>query len=444
MTRFIFILILWILSESAWSQQIRLIGSIVDDNTNEPVPYASVAILNAGVGTSANLDGYFDLLIEKPVSEDTLIITCIGYNRYVVALEALNVKDPIIFKILQSTTMLSEVVVEEEGISAIGLVQRASKKLKSNYSVSPYLSGSVYRETVKLDGKFVGFTDAVGIIYVGGYNRQFNSYKNKSYTYDLIQWKNIRRSKYSITNEFYDPKYLFVDKLIRAKDLYTYSGPLNSKQIKNFIYSIDSVTFYGEELVYMVSFRDRSDEQAMRGNIFIKASDYAVLSLEITDQKQVINYRNAAKEISYKLNHFIVKYAYFQEKYYLNYMRLKGSYGLGGDPKTSVQVEEVQELTGGQFNTGKALPLNYGQRTVLFSEMLNPRVIYNPGFWDKYKISDISNLDRISRDLGQISSLETQFLTNSQKRLVPLPEGFNTYEQIYRDRETFDVFFPNY
>ena len=99
-----------------------------------------------------------------------------------------------IFQLRFKTTLLQEIVIRQEPLSAQQIVKNAFKNLKKHLRTTPYLVGNRYREYVKVDGKYKGYTEAVCMLYMGGYNRKYNSFKNKSYTYDLAQWKHIRRS----------------------------------------------------------------------------------------------------------------------------------------------------------------------------------------------------------------------------------------------------------
>ncbi|MFC2125719.1 carboxypeptidase-like regulatory domain-containing protein [Bacteroidota bacterium] len=58
---------------------VRIIGSIVDDSTGNPVPYAHIIDTKLNKGASADNEGNFRLLVD---SFDTLKITAIGYKDF--------------------------------------------------------------------------------------------------------------------------------------------------------------------------------------------------------------------------------------------------------------------------------------------------------------------------------------------------------------------------
>lgn len=432
---------------SLLAQDIRRVsGRIINVETQAPVPFASVGIPGRQIGTSADLSGFFELDLIPQQGQDSLIVSCVGYERYAIYVDDLSPTEMNIFQLKSKTTLLQEVIIREDPLNAEQIVLNAFKNLKEHLRTSPYLVGNRYREYIKVDGKYKGFTEATGILYMGGYNRNYNSFKNKSYTYDLAQWKHIRRSNYDVNLGNDRPDYLFVDKLIKTKDFFTYQGPIQKSQIPKLNYFLDSLTTYNDQWVYIVQFKAKEqfeNEIKYEGSVLIKADDYAVLSLEIHDHfSEPIMGLNERKGISNNFNVFQIRYAQFEGKYYVSYLKQFNSYqvDVAGKP---VKTEEVLEMVGGKFFQSKPQVLNYGQRTILFSEMENPVVIYDPGFWELSKLSDVPQIEALRRDLSQKEPLEKQFSDNSGKRIVAMPEGFKNYHELYLDQEAFDVFFPN-
>jgi len=60
-------------------ERVRIIGSIVDDSTGNPVPYAHIIDAKLNKGASADNKGDFNLIVD---SFDTLKITAIGYKDF--------------------------------------------------------------------------------------------------------------------------------------------------------------------------------------------------------------------------------------------------------------------------------------------------------------------------------------------------------------------------
>ncbi len=75
------ILLFFIISICSYSQKYVLSGTIIDKNTREPLPGATISIQNTSRGASTNNDGYFKLdNINK--QKITILVTYIGYEKY--------------------------------------------------------------------------------------------------------------------------------------------------------------------------------------------------------------------------------------------------------------------------------------------------------------------------------------------------------------------------
>jgi len=424
----------------------RLSGRIINAETQAPIPFASVGIPGRQIGISADLNGFFDLDVTQQAKGDSLKVSCIGYEEYAINTADLDLSQMSIFQLKNKTTIQEDVLIEGESLNAVDIVLNAFKNLKKHLRITPYFVENRYREYVKVDGKYKGFTEAVGMLYMSGYNRKYNSFRNKSYTYDIAQWKHIRRSNYDVSLRNNRPDYLFTDKLIKTKDFYTYNGPIQKSQISKINYFVDSLTTYDDKLVYVVQFKPKKEFEnniKYEGTALIKSNDYAVLSLELHDHSSSpIMGMNKRKRVSNNFNVFLIKYAQFEEKYYVSYMKLFNVYHIELDGEV-VKTEEVMEMIDGRFYDNKPQELNYGQRTILFSEMVNPSIVYAPDFWNNSNLSKFPQIEAVREDLEKDISLEQQFNQNHGKRIVPIPQGFKNYQELYLDREAFDLFFPN-
>ncbi len=70
-------------------QYINLKGSILDQNSNEPLPYASIGLLNKPFGTLTDSAGNFHFKFGNEYLNDSLQISMVGYNSKLIALRDL-------------------------------------------------------------------------------------------------------------------------------------------------------------------------------------------------------------------------------------------------------------------------------------------------------------------------------------------------------------------
>lgn len=405
----------------------QLEGYIVDEESGEPVSFASVGVPQQQRGISANMNGYFKLVLPDKNQSHQLVISSIGYQRRTVLFSEIDWDQQQTFELVPAPTVLDEIVIIGKSQTLKDLVKSASKNRKEYLRSAPYLMNGFYRETMKLEGRYEGFTEAQGILYMNGYN---SNYKNNSQhlTYDLAQWKNIRRSNYPKEEQ----KYLEIVALLKAKDYYLHDGPLHRKNLDKFNYSLADSSLYQDRLVLVIDFEAKdefSTEIPYKGQMYVKEDDQALLSLEIHTQGQEAYLRKSKSQVDISSN-FKVNFLFFEGQYYLNHINYTRSYTENGNS------EDWQlELLGESFANQRASFLNYNQRAVLYSDMLNPMINYSPDYWGQFNFSNGIDFQRMA---NEHPDLEKQFEDHHGFRLTPLPEGINSYEQMANERNAMD------
>jgi len=405
----------------------QLEGHVVDKDSGDPVPFASVGVPEQQRGISANIKGYFKLILPDNNQSHQLVISSIGYHRRAILFSEIDWSQQQTIELVPEPTMLDEIVIIGKSQTLEDLVKSASKNRKVYLRSAPYLMNGFYRETMKLEGRYEGFTEAQGILYMNGYN---SDYKNNSQhlTYDLAQWKNIRRSNYPKEEQ----RYLEIAALLKAKDYYLHDGPLHRKSLDKLIYTLSDSSLYQDRLVLIIDFEAKekfAQEIPYKGQMYVKEDDQALISLEIHAQGQEAYLRknNSQMDIS---THFKVSFLFFEGKYYMNHINYARSYTENGNSE-----DWKLELLGESFANQRASFLNYNQRAVLYSEMLNPVINYDPDFWGKFNFSDGIDFQRMTTEHPD---LEKQFEDHHGIRLTPLPEGIGSYEQMANDRNALD------
>ena len=124
--------------------QSRLTGKTLDAATGQPVPYASVSVLNTTAGTTSNAEGEFELRgIALPV---TLVVSELGHERDTVAVAT---AAPLQLKLKPASVMLPEVAL---GTYTEELIKKAYRQLKKSSPTKTY-SQAFYRQITRLDGQ---------------------------------------------------------------------------------------------------------------------------------------------------------------------------------------------------------------------------------------------------------------------------------------------------
>ena len=115
-----------------------IIGIVLDKNSNNPIPYVSIGIINTTQGTYANTDGQFEMELDEYKDADSLRLSCIGYEPVTYSviefLEVYNTGLDTIF-LSKKVTELEEVVIKNK--------RNRSKKVGNKTSTNQMILGLI-------------------------------------------------------------------------------------------------------------------------------------------------------------------------------------------------------------------------------------------------------------------------------------------------------------
>ncbi|TGE22452.1 hypothetical protein E5K00_19645 [Hymenobacter aquaticus] len=130
-------------AQFAQAQQLR--GVVLDKDSNQPLPFASVSVPGTTLGTTTNTEGEFSLKVNKlPI---TLLISELGHVRD--TLRVTSNAELLRVSLASATITLPEVKV---GSYAFRLVDRAFRQLQRSYSRKFY-GKAFYRQTTRIGGE---------------------------------------------------------------------------------------------------------------------------------------------------------------------------------------------------------------------------------------------------------------------------------------------------
>ncbi len=98
-----------------------LSGKIVDLNSTEGLPFATITLKGKPIGTTTNADGIFTL-VKVPTDTSTLVINYLGYKKTEFKLSPMNSRANLIIEVEPSSNVLEEVTItaeQEELMSAV-------------------------------------------------------------------------------------------------------------------------------------------------------------------------------------------------------------------------------------------------------------------------------------------------------------------------------------
>ncbi|WP_299554243.1 carboxypeptidase-like regulatory domain-containing protein [Seonamhaeicola sp.] len=144
---FIGLLMLFPFQVSA-QQKIEINGIILDESNN-PIPFVAIGIVEKYIGTASTEDGEFSLLVTKAELQDSLSISSLGYDPF-------KIKVADYLKLTKREVVLKESVTELDEIKILKpseYVALASKNMKANTISTPHQIEMLYRRAVTEGGQ---------------------------------------------------------------------------------------------------------------------------------------------------------------------------------------------------------------------------------------------------------------------------------------------------
>src|ERR1051326_9393034 len=124
---------LWLaLSGFTYAQQITITGKVVDGETKEVLPFASVFISGKTIGVISNAQGEFDFHIPADMRNDLLAVSMIGYKTFEAPVWSLSSTEPVTIQMTAAAVMLKEVVVTDT-LRAGEIMRLAISRIDENY-----------------------------------------------------------------------------------------------------------------------------------------------------------------------------------------------------------------------------------------------------------------------------------------------------------------------
>tara|TARA_B100000508_G_scaffold140882_1_gene144029 strand:- start:6434 stop:7705 length:1272 start_codon:yes stop_codon:yes gene_type:complete len=177
----LFAVFFFLVNQVAFAQVIT--GQVVDSVTLEPLPYVNIGISQSTIGTLTNLDGRFSIDASTAKDKDSLRFSLLSYKHRSIAIAS--IKDSIRVKVSPSAYTLEEVVVSPQPPEEY--IKEAIRRIPDNYINTPYNTRVYFREVVKLNGKYLNYTEAI----MNAYNLPITGAQDDSSRLQLIAMRHI-------------------------------------------------------------------------------------------------------------------------------------------------------------------------------------------------------------------------------------------------------------
>jgi hypothetical protein len=306
-------------------------GKITDARTGTPLPYASVSVLHEALGVITNKAGFFVIQIPDTHNNDTLIISHMGYYRQEIPVATLIGFQSIALH--EKSVSLPEIFIRST--TAVNLVQKAIARLPANFYTASFMLRGFYREIIKKNKKYLSYTEALLDIY----KRPLRP------TLFHDQIKVLRMRKYS--NFSHQDSVMFklkggLDAVLHLDVARNRPGFLEANQMSHYTYGFEDFTSLNNHLVYVVSFKPRSEEAlpAYEGELYIDASSLAIVQVRFHYDRKALRKMNVQYVLKSSRRtrafpvraEYRVSYQLFNGKYFIHHIL--------GDIRFSVQQKQ--------------------------------------------------------------------------------------------------------
>ena len=381
---------------------ITITGTVLDNETEEPLGYASIGIINQGLGTISNDLGQFILRAPKLFGKDTLIISYLGYSRYKNVISKIENNRNLKIALTPLPTLLNEISIQADRLNADQIMEKAIAAIKDNYPTDAFIIEGFFRDIQKQDQNYVELTEAAIKVFDKNFHRKLNN----GVTEEVI----ILEARKSIN--YADPiiqrvrRQNVIMDLLDNNPVHYPRGILNGKYYK---YDIDSIFQSQDDMIYIIS--------TIPGNyrIYVAESNYAIIKT-VEEVKE----GNTFKRPKFSLNDSLIvsRMAYFQaisefqkynEKMYLKYSSETDAFEVldKRSRKRKFLIESYKELVVTNIIDKNVAPFDK-RETYKFNEDIVSKA-YNSAFWDNLSTIQFSPLNPLVQ-----KSLERELLLKDQ------------------------------
>lgn len=390
------------------AQSFTVSAIVVDDDTGEPLPYATVRISTANLGTVTNLAGEFDFHIPTAFLSENLRISMLGYETTLVSLVEIRAQNITEFRLKPTAQLLDEVVVKDS-LTGGDILRIALSRIEENYPMEPVLMDGFYRDIKKVGDKHESLLEAAIVIYDKNYQAP-RDYTRLRERVGIIEIRKSFDYKPALT-KYFEQYNLLEDLLLENNVKYR-----SFNDEPEFYRNLKRTTIKGldGQPMYLVSLVIPGYDL----KLYIDKKSFAIYRLEFgwgDGETPILTYKKSRNlENNVMRLDKVVEFEPYNGVYYLKYIRsnYKNRWMNLATDSVETTTELYQELLINRIDTENPEWVKSSQKMKKYGLQFQNRP-YNEEFWENYNVIKSTPLDQsIIRDLESEASLETQFKNN--------------------------------
>lgn len=452
-------------------------GTILDKETQKPIPFTNVQIENEPIGVISNEDGKFKISVDRKYNDSNLLISLIGYASKTIKISDIKETSNILISLSSKTFYIDEIQIKPKVASEV--VIEAIDNIPNNYSKANINFSAYYRELMQENNKYIWMADAACDFYLSPYGNDYYNIESIKQFYDASTFRQGAKGcpLWQIyDNSLTDPNDQVKIIESRSSDNLSQSiskfdimgGPmgllaldkvnynlafLSKGQVKKYVYHIDTITNYLDRRIYIISFNTiKKQYMAYKGKLYIDALSKAIIKIEYESDLSKTNKRSSFKidrydyynskrirdYINYNKQEVTIEYRLIDSVWYLNYIKESREIDYTYKKENITQtIKTNRELLVNNIITNNVVKFKPDEifKNNISSVLFENNLTYNEKFWNHYNLILASKeLDSIKKDLEENTKLSEQFKKLKVDTLKPpLAKTIPFYDTVHND-----------
>ncbi len=385
------------------AQEILISGKVVDNESKEPLPFATLAIKSKTIGTISNTQGEFDFHLPVEMRNDFLTINMLGYKTFEAPVWSLldqASSKTLVIEMIKSPVILGEVTIVDS-LRGSDILRLAISRIDQNYPMQPFLMKGFYRDLKKLGGTYISLLEAAVRIS----DEDYIEPRNKLRLRERVALEEVRRSlgydnKFT---SFFDRDNLLQDLLLHNSVRYRHfpEEELHAEKLKR-----EKDSFYNGDEIYVVVYNGE-----FRSRLFIDKKTFGIIHMEYVNNQVEDLEKRREVESKFVKEHRIIDFKPVEGKLYLSFIQVISQINWyeskTGKLKFETELQRQLLINDIKPNAKERVPISkkmkgYGLQ---FQDQA-----YNKKFWENYNVIKATPLDKkIVEDLEKELPLEKQF-----------------------------------
>jgi CubicO group peptidase (beta-lactamase class C family) len=379
-----------------------IFGTIISQESKQPIELVTVGIASKGIGTNTNAEGKFQLYILNSHQHDTVQFSMIGYETQKILVSNLVGKDNTIF-LEPKIYSLGEITVKAKRLTANDIMRLVIQNKTKNYNEKPFKLDAYYREIRNVNGKY----DHLIEVALNTYGKGINQY------HQTIELVNSRK----IDHERFVHEENLLNSTLRL-DYIANSEGIKLSNFKKNNYKFENIAFEGDKNIYVISSGNYPDRKY---TFYINEEDFSIIRLEMEDwyaERGKLYLAPIDKTHLFRLRYFKVVNIYkpHQHKYYPDHISVLWNYD-----KYNTSTKSVYENSSWlrEFKVNQIITQEIGQPDLakvmskFGSKIEDQMTQYDAEFWKNYNTIPLTS--KVITDLESKGALEDQFIKNGSQ-----------------------------